>query len=575
MTAAAPYPDTNHGDAGSTSAPGNGHPFPEPPGAARDPIAAYQAALAVASELDLEKVLKRIVDLSREVVPVRYAALGVSDDRGRLTSFLTSGISAEERARLGPPPEGHGLLGTIIREAQPVIVDDIAADPRSVGFPANHPPMRTLLGAPILLGQRRLGNLYLCDRLDGQPFDRDDLTAVEVLAAHAATAIDRAQLYGQLAAARARAEEQRDQFRVILDNMLAGVLIQVPPDGRIELANAAAVDLLLGAGAPSGAIPVFGRDYDLLQADGTPLPSEARPAVRALAGETVRNRQLLLRRWNGETIPVLVQASPLRDAQGQVARVVVVYQDMTRLRQAEQLKDDFLSLVSHEFRTPLTAIHGGARMLAGQGDQLDEETRRELLADVAIESERLERMLGNMLSLAAIQAGRLEAATEPVLVARLARQVAAEVGRAAPRHRFVVEVPPEVPPAEGDPELLAQVLRNLFENAIKYSPDGGEIRTVARRNGETVEIAVEDEGIGIAPEHVEEVFLRFRRPGADPTVRGMGLGLYLSRLLVEAQGGTIRAASAGPGRGATFTVALPIARGWGNGDDAAPEGVGG
>ena len=539
------------------------------PGNPRELIAAYQAALAVASELDLEKVLKRIVDLSRQVVPVRYAALGVSDGEGRLTSFLTSGISDEERAKLGPLPAGHGLLGTIIREARPIIVHDIAADPRSVGFPPNHPPMRSLLGAPILLGDRRLGNLYLCDRLDGRRFDEADLDAVSVLAAHAATAIDRARLYGQLEESRQRAEEQRDQLRVILDNMLAGVLIQVPPDGRIELANAAAIRLLLGPGSASGALPAYGRDYGLLNADATPLAADARPALRALAGDTVRNRQLLLRRWDGETVPVLVQAAPLRDARGAVSRVVVVYQDMTRLQQAEQIKDDFLSLISHEFRTPLTAIHGGAQLLAGQGDQLDAETRRELLADVAVESERLDRMLGNMLSLAAIQAGRLEAATEPVLIARLARPVAAEVGRAAPRHRLVLDAPPGLPPAEGDPELLAQVLRNLYENAVKYAPAGGEVRTSGRQDGDAVEVAVRDEGVGIAPEHVDEVFARFRRPGADPTVRGMGLGLYLSRLLVEAQGGTIRASSPGPGQGATMTIRLPVARGW---DQAEAEG---
>jgi len=190
------------------------------------------------------------------------------------------------------------------------------------------------------------------------------------------------------------------------------------------------------------------------------------------------------------------------------------------------------------------------------------DTRRELVADIALESDRLDRMLRNMLSLAAIQAGRLEPATEPVLLAPLIRRAVADAARQSPRHRFRVDVPSGAPAAEGDPELLAQVLRNLFENAVKYAPEGGEVRTSVRFEDGIVHLAVQDQGIGIAPEHVTEVFERFRRPGADPTVRGMGLGLYLSRLLVEAQGGTIHAASPGRGLDATFTIDLPVAAGW-------------
>jgi K+-sensing histidine kinase KdpD len=274
----------------------------------------------------------------------------------------------------------------------------------------------------------------------------------------------------------------------------------------------------------------------------------------------------MLERWDGSQLPVLAQASPLRDATGAIQRAVVVDQDVTRLREAEQLKDDFLSLISHEFRTPLTAIHGGAHLLSEQGDELDPETKHELLQDIVVESARLDRMLANMLSLAAIMAGRLQASTEPILLALLVRRVAAEVAVRSPGYELTVDLPADLPAAEGDPDLLAQVLRNLYENAIKYSPGGGEVRTTARQDDGAITIELTDSGVGIAPEHVTEVFERFRRPGADPTVRGMGLGLYLSRLLVEAQNGRIAARSAGIGLGATFAVTLPVAQGW-NHDD--------
>jgi signal transduction histidine kinase len=164
--------------------------------------------------------------------------------------------------------------------------------------------------------------------------------------------------------------------------------------------------------------------------------------------------------------------------------------------------------------------------------------------------------------LTAILAGRLEANTEPVLIAPLAQKVVTEVAARSPRHDFAVDLPEDTPPIEADPELISQVLRNLYENAVKYSPSGGVIRTSASRDGDRVQIQVSDQGIGIAAEHVPHVFERFRRPGADPTVRGMGLGLYLSRSLIEAQDGEIAASSPGPGQGATFAITLPVAAGW-------------
>lgn len=383
--------------------------------------------------------------------------------------------------------------------------------------------------------------------------------------AHRRAEAERAAILAQEAAARAAAATaaaQRDQLHTILDGLPSGVYIATAPDGRIEFANGALVEMVFAGFAPAGALPVYGRDFALLRADGTPLPAAERPGLRALRGERMQNVQLLLERADGDRLPVAAHAAPLREGPEAPTRAVVVLQDVTQLRQAEQLKDDFLSLISHEFRTPLTAIHGGARLLANQGEDLDASTRRELLADVAAESDRLHRLLGNLMTLAAIMAGRLQPTTEPVLVPSLARAAAESVAARSPNHAFVIDVGTDLPPVEADPGLLEEVLSNLYENAVKYAPAGGEVRTTAARGDATVAIHIADQGIGIAPEHVEGVFERFRRPGAPPTVRGMGLGLYLSRLLVDAQGGRIAVASDGPGLGSTFTVTLPIAHGW-------------
>lgn len=407
--------------------------------------------------------------------------------------------------------------------------------------------------------------------IDGHPFVA---AIVRDITGRVAAENERAVVLAREAAARldaAQATAQRDELQAIIDGMPSGIEIVRAPDGRIEQTNDAFSTLVFGEDAPTETIPQYGTDFVFLWSDGTPLPFHERPGSRALRGERVRNQQLVLQRADGSRIPIAIHAAPLRmnvNDSDKIDRAILVAQDVTQLHQAEQLKDDFLSLISHELRTPLTAIHGGARLLAAQGDVLDAATRAELLADVVIESERLEQLLVNLTTLAALLAGRLAPVTEPVLLGPLVRTVAQSVAEHSPRHTFVAEVPPGTPAVEADPSMLEEVLRNLYENAVKYAPEGGEIRTLLRSDARLVTIDVVDQGIGIAQEHLGQVFDRFRRPGAPATTRGMGLGLYLVRLLIEAQGGTIGAASPGPGHGSIFTVSLPVAQGW---DTAEPD----
>ncbi|MGC4192815.1 MAG: ATP-binding protein [Thermomicrobiales bacterium] len=547
----------------------------EAPPSDRALLAAYRAALAVADETDLETVLQRLVELARGVVSARYGALGVAGERGKLLRFIHSGIDEETVARIGPLPEGRGLLGVLIRDGESLLVPEIAADPRSVGFPPNHPPMTTLLGVPILIAGEPVGNLYLSERIDGQPFNQDDLSAIHLLATHAASAIQRARLHEEVLRARENAERQRDRLQVIIDQLPAGVAIQAPPDWRVVMMNRAAIALLFGSGVEPS-LPLPAESLRFARIDGSDLPAEEWPhmLVRADVDRGIvrreRQQQLLLRGEAGREVAVFVQSSPIPLAEDGGTGCVVVFQDVTALREADQLKDDFLSLLSHEFRTPLTAIHGGAFMLEADWGKLDEATERELLADITRESNRLDQLLANMLRLAEVMAGRLQPATEPVLLGavihRVARVYQARNDERAPE--IVVEIPRSLPAVESDPVLLDQVLRNLIENAIKYS--GGSARPeivigAEERDGQ-VEVHVQDRGIGISPEHVGEIFERFRRPGVDAGIRGMGLGLYLCRHLIAAQHGRIWAESAGIGMGTTISFALPVAIGWLDGE---------
>ena len=177
---------------------------------ALDTIEALDAATrAIAEVLDLETVLQLIVDRVATLVGARYAALGIADPHGRLQRFITAGLTPEQRRAIGPEPVGHGLLGLIIREGRTIRIPDIDAHPASHGFPPNHPPMRSLLGVPIRLGGRPIGDLYLTDKVDATEFTAKDERVVELFARHAGIAIENARLHDRLAAMRVVAERER------------------------------------------------------------------------------------------------------------------------------------------------------------------------------------------------------------------------------------------------------------------------------------------------------------------------------------------------------------------------------
>lgn len=154
-----------------------------------------RATRAIAGELDLNRVLQQIVDSVRDLVGARYAALGTFGDDGRIEQFITSGISDEVRRLIGPPPQGHGLLGTIIRDGATLRVADISKHPDSYGFPPHHPPMRSLLGVPIRVGGGIVGNFYLTEKVEAEAFGDEDEELVEMFAAHAGIAIQNARLH--------------------------------------------------------------------------------------------------------------------------------------------------------------------------------------------------------------------------------------------------------------------------------------------------------------------------------------------------------------------------------------------
>jgi signal transduction histidine kinase len=160
--------------------------------------ALIEAGVTLSSELDLDAVLQRIAELAVELTGARYGALGVLGDDRRIETFITVGVDDETRAAIGDPPTGHGILGLLIEEARPIRIPEIGADPRAVGFPPNHPPMHSFLGAPVRALGQVFGNIYLTEKQDAGGFDDDDEAALVVLATQAGVAIENARLYAEM-----------------------------------------------------------------------------------------------------------------------------------------------------------------------------------------------------------------------------------------------------------------------------------------------------------------------------------------------------------------------------------------
>jgi signal transduction histidine kinase len=214
----------------------------------RSDRALYQldrATRAIAGELDVDRVLQQIVDSVRDLVGARYAALGTFDGSGRIERFITSGISDDVRRAIGPLPQGHGLLGTIIRDGATLRVPDIARHPDSYGFPPHHPAMRSLLGVPIRVGSEIVGNFYLTEKVGAAAFGDDDQELVEMFAVHAGIAIQNARLHQEvqsLAIVGERLRISRDLHDGIIQSIYAVSLSLEEALERFEAEPAEATD---------------------------------------------------------------------------------------------------------------------------------------------------------------------------------------------------------------------------------------------------------------------------------------------------------------------------------------------
>jgi signal transduction histidine kinase len=372
----------------------------------------------------------------------------------------------------------------------------------------------------------------------------------------------------------------RDQLKVILDGIADGVVVVAPPDGRVVYLNPAA-NALLGLPTPVTGSPdtMRARAGRLHMTDehGEPLPYDRLPAWRALQGEAVRGAILRYEHLvTGQPRVMVVTANPILDETGQVRFAVTILHDLTErvalenrlkaqldeLQTLDRLKSDFLNVVTHELRTPLTSIRGFSEFLEdGIGGQLSTD-QQDFVRHIQVNAEQLGALVDDLLDLARLEAGRFTLRRQAVELVGLAREVVEGLRPQALSAGLTLAVEAPSPPLTlyADPVRMRQVLGNLLANAVKFTPAGGTVTVAVREAGDSFVLSVQDTGIGIAEEHLPRLFSKFFQveSALNRTFKGTGLGLPITKGLVEAHGGSIEVTSR-PGEGTTVTVRLPRA----------------
>lgn len=293
--------------------------------------------------------------------------------------------------------------------------------------------------------------------------------------------------------------------------------------------------------------------------DGTSFSPEDEPIERLMrSGEPLAQRGIVLLRTDGSRAEASITATPLVEGADEIIGAVLYIEDLTRELDDVSMQEAFVGVLSHELRTPITAIYGGTQLLLN--DRMSADVRASVISDIAAEAEQLHRLVEDLLAMAKVERGLANAGGEPVLLQRLARHAGEAEERRWPGRRVLVEAPPGLPAVRADDGYAMQVLRNLISNAVKYSPATEPVTVSMRADGDVVCVSVLDRGSGFPPETGPDAFrLFYRSPAVAARVPGTGIGLYVARALVEAQGGRIWLRNR-PGGGAEVGFELPVFR---------------
>ena len=528
--------------------------------ALRERISALSAAiLRINASLDVDTVLREVLDSALALTGAARGVIVPGDD-AIVQDFVASGFTAADHRRLERWvfADGLDLFDHLNGLPDPIRLPNLADYVRSLGYAADLVLPAAFLGTPIRHRDVRVGSFFLAGSEDGGEFTEEDEDLLVLFASQAAAAIVNARAH--------RAERRaRADLEALVETSPIGVVVIDLRTGRPVSRNREARRIVEGMSTTGVTVDQLKDVLIVRRADGREVPlSEASlsPALRSLG--TVRAEEVVLSVPGGGSATVLVNATPIRSADGAAESLVVTMQDMAPLQELERSRAEFLGLVSHELRAPLTSIKGSAATVLGASPGLAPAEMLQFFRIIDDQADRMSGLIGDLLDAGRIETGTLSVCPEPSEVTALVDQARNTFLSGGGAHRVLLDLPPDLPPVMADRRRIEQVLNNLLANAAAYSPGSSPIRVEALRDGLQVAISVADEGRGVPPERLPYLFSKFAGSGGREPGIGFGLGLSICKGLVEAHGGRIRAESGGVSQGTRVTFTLPAA----DGDDA-------
>ncbi len=505
----------------------------------------YTLANEIATNLNLTEVLDAIVQAIRRALGCRGCCIFLLDASSQMLEIkAAAGLKPEwrEAARLRL---GEGIAGRAAAEVCPIYLPDTLQDEEFIFF---DPEVRSLLAVPLQVKGRVIGVINVDDRVPNA-FGADQERLLTIAAAQAAIAIENACLFSQVLS-------EKQHTDAIIQCMADGLLM-LDRDGVVVSCNPALAMMLDMQREEIVGQPVTDSGADpRLQAIGGPATVKERTGVLAREVEVPRTGP------GGETLRprmLRVFSTILSDEAGQRMGEVRVVHDVTREREIEEMKNEFFSTTSHELRTPLFSIQGFVRLIL-EGQVPDEETQREFLGIILQQADQLAQLVSNLLNISRLESGMLELEHKPVPLLDILHETVAKLRGIAQEKDIALEtdLPASLPSVIGDHDWLQQVVTNLIGNAIKFTPEEGQVVVGARQSGDEIVVEVRDTGIGIPADSLDRIFTKFyrvpHRAGEQP--EGTGLGLHIAQQIIKAHGGRIWAEST-VGQGSTFRFTLP------------------
>lgn len=347
------------------------------------------------------------------------------------------------------------------------------------------------------------------------------------------------------------------ELDAVIDAIADGFIL-FGPRGEVRRVNATAARLVEGAGPDArAALTELFSGLEITTPEGRPVSRARAPVARALAGQTVLGAHLHVTLPGGRSGWILASAAPIIGPDGKIAGAVLTFSDETAVHELQEARDDLVRMISHDLRTPLSAVYTQSHLL--QRAPADPVKVAERGRAIARSCQRMSAMIGDLVEATLVEAGQLRLERTAVNLEAALAELLERLRGGLDVDRVRLTVQPGLPLADADPARLERVLVNLLSNALKYSPPESAVEVVLGPVSEGVQIAVADRGVGISPEDVPLLFQRFFRARGNRQPEGLGLGLYITRRLVEAHGGRVEVESL-LGQGTTFRVLLPASR---------------